>query len=220
MQPLFKRYALGFERCIQIWRKKCYGDNLLIFTDNPNNNEKKADSGDQPKNKENQTKNKRSSSSSANNLPRRHANHLNSSNLAIDRINFFNLKQKQYASPYYSNESTSINCANHCSATLDREYGILNSNSTVNYLNNIFDDLNGGVCNNGAILEDAQSNKYFSQVNINHNLHHGYYNTMPAKLRSQRKRTAMISAYCAASGQQSASTAEIDLEDELTGKKN
>lgn len=31
LQPLFKRYSLGFERCIQIWRKKCSADSLLIF---------------------------------------------------------------------------------------------------------------------------------------------------------------------------------------------
>lgn len=31
LQPLFKRYSLGFERCIQIWRKKCSADQLLIY---------------------------------------------------------------------------------------------------------------------------------------------------------------------------------------------
>ena len=30
LQPLFKRYSLGFERCIQIWRKKCSADSLLL----------------------------------------------------------------------------------------------------------------------------------------------------------------------------------------------
>lgn len=33
LQPLFKRYSLGFERCIHIWRKKCSGDSLLLFND-------------------------------------------------------------------------------------------------------------------------------------------------------------------------------------------
>lgn len=31
LQPLFRRYSLGFERCIQIWRKKCSADQLLIY---------------------------------------------------------------------------------------------------------------------------------------------------------------------------------------------
>lgn len=30
LQPLFKRYSLGFERCIQVWRKKCSADSLLL----------------------------------------------------------------------------------------------------------------------------------------------------------------------------------------------
>lgn len=30
LQPLFKRYSLGFERCIQIWRKKCSADSLVV----------------------------------------------------------------------------------------------------------------------------------------------------------------------------------------------
>ena len=33
LQPLFRRYSLGFERCIQIWRKKCSADSLLLFND-------------------------------------------------------------------------------------------------------------------------------------------------------------------------------------------
>ncbi|RNA21643.1 hypothetical protein BpHYR1_040813 [Brachionus plicatilis] len=36
LQPLFKRYSLGFERCIQIWRKKCSADQLLLYN-NPSN---------------------------------------------------------------------------------------------------------------------------------------------------------------------------------------
>jgi hypothetical protein len=35
LQPLFKRYSLGFERCIQIWRKKCSADSLLLFSADP-----------------------------------------------------------------------------------------------------------------------------------------------------------------------------------------
>jgi hypothetical protein len=31
LQPLFRRYSLGYERVIQIWRKKCCGDNLVIL---------------------------------------------------------------------------------------------------------------------------------------------------------------------------------------------
>ena len=31
LQPLFRRYSLGYERVIQIWRKKCCGDNLIIL---------------------------------------------------------------------------------------------------------------------------------------------------------------------------------------------
>lgn len=31
LQPLFRRYSLGYERVIQIWRKKCCGDNLIIM---------------------------------------------------------------------------------------------------------------------------------------------------------------------------------------------
>ncbi|CAF0891841.1 unnamed protein product [Brachionus calyciflorus] len=38
LEPLFKRYSLGFERCIQIWRKKCSADQLLLFN-NPCNYE-------------------------------------------------------------------------------------------------------------------------------------------------------------------------------------
>lgn len=34
LQPLFKRYSLGFERCIQIWRKKCSADSLLMIDEN------------------------------------------------------------------------------------------------------------------------------------------------------------------------------------------
>ena len=33
LQPLFRRYSLGFERCIQIWRRKCSADSLLLFND-------------------------------------------------------------------------------------------------------------------------------------------------------------------------------------------
>lgn len=33
LQPLFRRYSLGFERCIQIWRKKCSADSLLLFNE-------------------------------------------------------------------------------------------------------------------------------------------------------------------------------------------
>lgn len=29
LQPLFRRYSLGYERVIQIWRKKCYGDTIV-----------------------------------------------------------------------------------------------------------------------------------------------------------------------------------------------
>jgi hypothetical protein len=39
--PLFKRYSLGYERVIQIWRRKCSADRLLneasIFLDSSNN---------------------------------------------------------------------------------------------------------------------------------------------------------------------------------------
>jgi hypothetical protein len=38
--PLFKRYSLGFERCIQIWRRKCSADSLLLFNNTtPLNND-------------------------------------------------------------------------------------------------------------------------------------------------------------------------------------
>ena len=37
LQPLFRRYSLGFERCIQIWRRKCSADSLLLFNDRFNN---------------------------------------------------------------------------------------------------------------------------------------------------------------------------------------
>ena len=33
LQPLFRRYSLGFERCIQIWRRKCAADSLLEVND-------------------------------------------------------------------------------------------------------------------------------------------------------------------------------------------
>ena len=36
LQPLFRRYSLGFERCIQIWRKKCSADSLLLFSERIN----------------------------------------------------------------------------------------------------------------------------------------------------------------------------------------
>lgn len=38
LQPLFRRYSLGFERCIQIWRRKCSADSLLLFNDRFNSN--------------------------------------------------------------------------------------------------------------------------------------------------------------------------------------
>ena len=37
LQPLFRRYSLGFERVIQIWRKKCSADSLLLANNNTNN---------------------------------------------------------------------------------------------------------------------------------------------------------------------------------------
>lgn len=37
LEPLFRRYALGFERTIQIWRKKCSADSLLLVNDKLNN---------------------------------------------------------------------------------------------------------------------------------------------------------------------------------------
>lgn len=33
LEPLFRRYSLGFERCIRIWRKKCSADSLLLAND-------------------------------------------------------------------------------------------------------------------------------------------------------------------------------------------
>ena len=33
LQPLFRRYSIGFERCIQIWRRKCSADSLLLFNE-------------------------------------------------------------------------------------------------------------------------------------------------------------------------------------------
>jgi len=39
LQPLFRRYSLGFERCIQIWRRKCSADSLLVFNDRFNNHQ-------------------------------------------------------------------------------------------------------------------------------------------------------------------------------------
>lgn len=38
LQPLFRRYSLGFERVIQIWRRKCSADSLLLFNDRLNSN--------------------------------------------------------------------------------------------------------------------------------------------------------------------------------------
>jgi hypothetical protein len=36
IEPLFRRYSLGFERCIQIWRKKGSADSLLLMNDKLN----------------------------------------------------------------------------------------------------------------------------------------------------------------------------------------
>ena len=36
LQPLFRRYSLGYERVIQIWRKKCFADTLVILNTNLN----------------------------------------------------------------------------------------------------------------------------------------------------------------------------------------
>jgi hypothetical protein len=36
LEPLFRRYSLGFERCIQIWRKKGSADSLLLMNDKLN----------------------------------------------------------------------------------------------------------------------------------------------------------------------------------------
>lgn len=35
LQPLLRRYSLGYERVIQIWRKKCCGDSLVAFGTRP-----------------------------------------------------------------------------------------------------------------------------------------------------------------------------------------
>lgn len=40
--PLFRRYSLGFERCIQIWRRKCSADSLLLFNDRLNGTSSKC----------------------------------------------------------------------------------------------------------------------------------------------------------------------------------
>ncbi len=36
LEPLFRRYSLGFERCIRIWRRKCSADSLLLANDRIN----------------------------------------------------------------------------------------------------------------------------------------------------------------------------------------
>jgi hypothetical protein len=65
---------------------------------------------------------------------------INSSTLALDKITFFNQKQKQYGSP--------LVCRGKA---VDMENGLLNSNTTMNYSNMIYEELG-----------NTKSQRYFS----------------------------------------------------------
>ncbi len=135
LQPLFKRYALGYERCIQIWRKKCYADNLII------NNFTKLNTADfDPDEYEDLNEV----------LPNR--NILAGSNLALDRIQSINDKHKQYSTFNNNNygslrSNRTVTSGTGASTLINNQdngsQSILNSNFTLNLLNNIFDEMNG-----------------------------------------------------------------------------
>lgn len=151
LQPLFKRYSIGFERCIQIWRKKCYGDNLLVFGSSGNGVQQDEWCGREDENVQEllaeEQKNKIINELNGTTID--HPNELNSSSMAIDKINYFHQKQKQYTLGGLNKSGINGNGLDDdkfLNSTQFNELAILNNSA---YMSSIFDDLN-------------KSQKYFS----------------------------------------------------------
>jgi hypothetical protein len=174
LQPLFRRYSLGFERCIQIWRRKCSADSLLLFNDkfnsssNNNNSNSKSKQYIQQLDKLYIVDNEESDQ-----LDQLHSSY-SSSALAIPTNGKKVSSSIAAAAVAASAAAASLSFNNHyhnladCYLTTTQE--------------NINDECNLSRINNNT-NSPPKNQKFFSEVNLYTNPPQCLYNTMPSRLR-------------------------------------